>query len=126
MDHSTTVSTPVATKSRTSSFRRIVATALTAALAAGGLSVVAAAAPATAVETGTVTGGTFSWKVSDQVKRHLSTQTVADDATIDQTTGIVTWVQGTGKVNTTTGASDVSYNGSANFKFLNPQNQAAV
>jgi len=126
VDHSTTVSTPVATKSRMSSFRRIVATALTAALAAGGLSVVAAAAPASAVETGTVTGGTFSWKVSDQVKRHLSTQTVADDATIDQTTGIVTWVQGTGKVNTTTGASDVSYNGSANFKFLNPQNQAAV
>ena len=86
----------------------------------------AAAAPASAAVTGTVTGGTFSWKVSDQVKRHLSTQTVSDDATIDQTTGIVTWVQGTGTVNTITGASDVSYNGSANFKFLNPATSAAV
>lgn len=118
MDHSTTVSTSVATQPRSSSFRRIVAATLTAALAAGGLSVIAAAAPASATVTGGVASGSFSWNVSDWSTSHLSTRTTTGSASLG-TGGVVTWTGGTGTINPTTGVSDIAYSGSAKLAFVN-------
>ena len=118
MDHSTTVSTPVATKTRPSSFTRVVATVLTAALAAGGLTVIAAAAPASASVTDTVNGGSFSWNVSKYSVTGLNTRAASGDATL-ASDGVITWTKGSGSVNTTTGESDISYSGSAKLSFVN-------
>lgn len=60
MDLSTTSTTPVVAPTRRASLKRVVATVVTAALAVGGLTVVAAA-PASATVTDTVTDATLTW-----------------------------------------------------------------
>jgi hypothetical protein len=114
VDLSTTSTTPVVAPTRRASLKRAIATVVTAALAVGGLTVVAAA-PASATETDTVTGGTFTWNVSDWSTTHLSTRTPSNGASVDA--GVVTWGSGTGTYNAATGASDIQYTGTARLAF---------
>ncbi|WP_213813889.1 Ig-like domain-containing protein [Glaciihabitans sp. dw_435] len=120
MDHSPTPAASIAARDAPRSFRRVVATVVTAALAIGGLSlagVAPASAAPSAATTGTVTRSTFTWNVSEQVHSALPNATVTDGVTVDDTTHAFTWSNGTGSVNTTTGASDISYTGSARVAF---------
>ena len=112
MDHSTISATPVAPIKGTA-FKRVLATAVTAALAFAG--VTAVAAPASAVETDTVTDGTFSWSISKQMVDHMSTKTPTEGATLDA--GVFTFVDGTGTFDPETGESNISYSGSAYLAF---------
>lgn len=114
MDLSTTSTTPVVAPTRRASLKRVVATVVTAALAVGGLTVVAAA-PASATVTDTVTGGTFTWNVSDWSTTHLSTRTPSNGASV--VAGVITWGEGEGTYDAATGASDIQYTGTARLAF---------
>ena len=116
MDHSTISATPVAPIKGTA-FKRVLATAVTAALAFAG--VTAVAAPASAVETDTFTGGTFSWSISQQIAEHMSVKTATEGASLEAASGVFTFVNGTGTHDAVTGATDISYEGTAYSSFVN-------
>ena len=120
MDHSTTVSTSVATQPRSSSFRRIVAATLTAALAAGGLSVIAAAAPASAAVTDTVSDATLTWGLQNTAAGWGVT-TTGDVELVGATTAAdyvkataFTLTDGTGTISPT-GTGTLDFDGSVTY-----------
>ncbi|WKN47681.1 HtaA domain-containing protein [Nocardioides sp. Arc9.136] len=91
---------------------RWVASAAATTLAASGLALVAAAAPAPAAPPAPV----LTWEISQQFDDHLSSHVLGGGAT-ETTEGVVTFPDGVGTYDPATGAGSVSYAGSVAGSF---------
>ncbi|GAA2525369.1 hypothetical protein GCM10010407_14340 [Rarobacter incanus] len=90
----------------------------TAALALGGI---APAAMADEAQSGgrVVTSGGFAWKISEQIAEHMNTKTASGDATVDATSGVVTFAKGTGSIDVAAGTGSLQYSGTVKEAFVN-------
>ena len=95
--------------------RRVLAGAVSTAVAAAGLAVVAA--PAQAAEPTSTPAPSLTWKVSDTYVTAFSTRTLTGGVTFDASTGF-TFPNGVGSYNPTSGVTTIKYDGTVKGAFF--------